>query len=115
MRRATLVGAVLAMVIAAPRAARCAGIAARQSSHGALVLSIAKVGARSAGSMTKVRELRTLLGLESASASYGPAEAGPQFALAIAPRSSPYQLSVAPTYEKIGRSRSPGVALSGRF
>ena len=104
------------MIVAAPRAARCAGAAGRPGSHGALVLTIARVHARSAGA--KVRELRTLLGLASASASSGAVEAAvelPQFALAIANASSPNQLSVAPTYEKIGRSRSPGVALSGRF
>jgi hypothetical protein len=111
MRATTLfAGALLAMVVAAPRAARCAGTAGRPGGRGTLVLTIAKVNARGA----KIRELRTMLG--SASASSGVVEAAvelPQFALAIANGSS--QLSVAPTYEKIGRSRSPGVALSGRF
>lgn len=117
MRATTLLaGALVAMIVAAPRAARCAGAAGRPGSHGALVLSIGKVHARNTGA--KIRELRTLLGLGSATASVGVAEAAlelPQFALAIADGGSAHQLSVAPTYEKIGRGRSPGVALSGKF
>ncbi|MGZ6126310.1 MAG: hypothetical protein ACXWLR_15185 [Myxococcales bacterium] len=115
MRATTLLAvALLATVLAAPRAARCAGIARKSGGHGSLVLSIATVGARG----TRLRELRTLLGLDREAAAYAAAEPAvdlPQFALAIARESSSLQLSVAPTYEKIGRGHSPGVALSGRF
>lgn len=117
MRATTLLaGAALAMVVAAPRAARCAGIAARPGAH-SLVLTIATASARGTAAITKIHELRTLLGVR-ASAEAGVVETileVPQFAVAIARQSSPLQLSVAPTYEKIGRGRSPGLALSGRF
>jgi hypothetical protein len=115
MRATTLLaGATLAMAIAAPRAARSAGIASRSGARGTLVLTVATAGA--SGAIAKLRGPGSMLGADQWSASAQVVDAvleSPQLALAIARGSS--QLSVAPTYEKIGRSRSPGIAFSGRF
>ena len=117
MRATTLLaGAVLAMAIAAPREARSAGITRHSGS--AIVLSAAGAGTRSAGTLATLRDLRALLGLTGMAGSSDVVQAVlevPQFALGIARSSSPFQLTVEPTYEKVGRSRHPGLALSGRF
>jgi hypothetical protein len=110
--RATMLfaGATLAMVIAAPRAARSAGGVAR-TSGGALVLT---VGARSLA-LTKARALAGLVPAGPGAGMVGAALAVPQLALAVARESSSLEMSVAPAYAKIGRSRSAALALSGRF
>jgi hypothetical protein len=108
-----LLGAVLSMAIATAREARCAGIGSR--SHGALVLSVAAAGNRSAGTIVRLRDFKALLGLPEVSHAVEAVLAGPQVALGLARSSSALQLILEPAYVKVGRSRHPALALSGRF
>lgn len=110
-----LAGAVLAMAIAAPRDARGAGIP--RQSGGAVVLSIA-AGIRTAGAVAKLRDLKAVLGLARLAGTSHVVHAmlaAPQFGLGTVGSNASIQVSVEPTYEKVGRSRHPGLALSGRF
>jgi hypothetical protein len=111
-----LLGAVLAMAIATAREARCAGMGSR--SHGALVLSVAAAGTRSTGTIATLRDFKALLGLvrlPEVSHAVEAVLAGPQVALGIARSNSAQQLVLEPAYVKLGRSRHPALALSGRF
>ncbi|SRR5581483_3820957 len=116
MRATTvLAGAVLAMAVAAPREARSAGMG--RQSGGAMVLSVA-AGIRTAGAVAKLRDLKAVLNLTRLVGTSHMVQAvleGPQLALGIVRSSASMQLAVEPTYAKMGRSRSPGLALSGRF
>jgi hypothetical protein len=115
MRATTvLAGAVLAMAIAAPREARSAGIA--RQSGGAMVLSVA-AGIRTAGAVARFQDVKAVLNLTRVATSHAVQAVfdAPQLALGIVRSSSSMQLTVEPTYAKMGRSRSPGLALSGRF